>query len=473
MSADKDITKSKGFKWLLIFLLIGIILLGLLFYKINVWAVSPFSDTFEAYNLGDLAGQGNWTHLDSSGTYNVIDSISHSGSKSVQGVGGRIDKLGDYVSVGEWTFWYYKTGTGLVAEILLLGDWENWDIGCGEIWADGGSGDVKIYDMAGGFPQITFDSTPYTQWFQITIQWDFGSMLYRARVNENEWSNWYHIYNACSGLGFRGVRLRTSGSGGEYYIDDIGEEAPPPPERIWGIDPESGTEITTMDATLTIGYEGFDWNEYDGFVINFKDERLNTPAKSKLYNENDLDPSGAGEIEINLSDFEIDKNGNWYLTGLGFGTTLDVEGGMFLTTRGYIDFWSDELVDPEYYLDFNVEGLSEFYPVSGFDTWYNENVPEFATPTAMATNITSFFQPILQTIGEFNDRVQNYFDNNEAYDKGFALGEVFPIITGYISAISFFMGSFPLVSWFKYIIILLFGIFLIRAILKFIPFLGK
>jgi len=455
-------------------------ILGVLLVIVGIFSIvnyswasgNPFSDTFETYNLGDLAGQGSWTHLDSSGVYNVVDSISHSGSKSVQGVSGRIDRLGDYISVGEWTFWYYKTGTGLSAEILLLGDWEVWDIGCGEIWVDDGAGNVKIYDMAGGWPIITFDSTPYIEWFQLTIQWDFGSMLYRARINENEWSNWYHIYDACSNLGFRGLRLRTDGSGGQYYIDDIGEEAPPPPERIWATDPESGSEITDLNTELTINYEGFDWDEYDGFVVNFKDYKISAVAQSILFNEDDLDPSGSGSEIINLQDFGIDSNGRWDLTGLGFGTHLDIEGGMFLTTRGYVDFWSGELVDPEYYLIFNVEGLSTPYTFSDPDDWYSVNAERFDEPTAMFSAFVGFISPIFEKVGEFGTRVQTMFDKNEAYDRGYALGEIFPLTDAYIKKIDKFFGGFPLASFFKYVILVMLAIFVIRAVMKFIPFFG-
>jgi len=243
--------------------------------------------------------------------------------------------------------------------------------------------------------------------------------------------------------------------------------------KIWGIDPVSGTEITTMDATLTIGYQGFDWAEYKGFSIAFKDERLGTSSNTKIYEAEDLEEDGNGEIEVNLTDFGIDRNGKWYLTGLAFGSHLDIEGGMFLTTRGYIDFWSDELVIDEYYLDVNIVDLPEFYPVSDFDIWYSENVEEFATPTAMAMSMTGFMIPIFQTIGEFNSRAQEMFDTSEAYDRGYALGEVFPLISGYVNSIGIFFGGFPILSFFKYIIILMFGIFLIKAILKFIPFFGK
>lgn len=244
------------------------------------------------------------------------------------------------------------------------------------------------------------------------------------------------------------------------------------PLEIKGISPESETEITDLNTNLTIQYKNFDWDIYAGFVVNFRDLKLGVASNSKQFLADNLDPSGTGTEIINLQDFGIDTNGSWALTGLGFGSHLDIEGGMFLTTRGYVDFWTDELVLEPYSLIFNVEGLPSPYTFTNPNDWYSANQERFDTPTAFFTSTTGFMAPLFENISDFALRLQNMFNKKEAYDRGFALGEVFPLINAYIQKIDLFFGGFPLASFFKYLILVMLAIFLIRIIFKFIPFFG-
>lgn len=322
--------------------------------------------------------------------------------------------------------------------------WEidlNWDVSK-YLGAKGDFGPMAWPSMYGGIRPITF--TTLNTWEP-----------YRAY-------QWYvcddNTFNNC-------------GANYTIYFDENGFVVYP--LKIYGSSPASGTTITDFESpSLSITYQGFDWDIYDGFVVNFRDDVIGVAAKSIQFLAEDLDPSGNGTEVINLADFEIDENGKWYLTALGFGADLDIQGGMFLTTRGYVDFWSDELVDPEYYLNINVAGLPTPYTFDEPETWYSENVLRFDSPTTFFTSFTDIFGPIFEKIAEFGNRILPMFNQTEAYDRGYALGEIFPIARGYISKIDMFFGGFPLASFLTYIILIMLGIFIFRIIMKFIPFLG-
>lgn len=241
---------------------------------------------------------------------------------------------------------------------------------------------------------------------------------------------------------------------------------------IEGFSPASTTEITDLDQNITIKYYNFDWEIYNGFIVSFIDDKLGVVAESQQFLADDLSPTGSGQVVVNLQDFNIDTNGKWYLTALGFGTELDIQGGMFLTTRGYVDFWTDELVDPEYYLLINIEGFASPYTFTDPEDWYGVNVDRFDTPTDFFYDFVGLLTPIFEKISDFNLRSQSFFDKLESYDRGYALGEIFPLATGYVKKIESFFGGFPLIQFFIYAILTIIAIFIIRMTIKFIPFIG-
>jgi hypothetical protein len=253
------------------------------------------------------------------------------------------------------------------------------------------------------------------------------------------------------------------------------EAVPPTIPMLFGISPLTGIEITDLTATFEFGYSSFDFDTssgYAGFVVNFKDNKIGANANSIQYLKNNLDPSGSGTKIITLSDFGFDSNGIWKFTGLGFGTHLDIEGGMFLTGRGYVDFWTDDLATPDYTLLINVPTLPTPYSFSEPTAWYETHQSRFATPTAFFADFVNLISPIFENVGEFGVRAQEFFNKTEAYDRGYALGAVFPIIGGYIQKIDLFFGGFPLASFLIYLILVMAGIFIIRVVMKFIPFFG-
>jgi hypothetical protein len=235
--------------------------------------------------------------------------------------------------------------------------------------------------------------------------------------------------------------------------------------------PASGSTITATSDTLSVNYYDIDPTIYKGILLNFRDEKLHASTKSYDYKLATGD-TGNGSFSVNTSEFGFDTNGHWDLHGLAYGVSLDIQGGAFLTTRGYTDVYSNELVDPAYYLIFNVAGYQTPFTFDDWTTWYGTNVSDYATPEPIATTLAGYLQPYFEKVGGFGSQASLYFNLNEAYDRGFGLGEIFPAMDGYVKKIDMFFGGFPLFTFFKYIIYTLIGIFVIRTILKFIPFIG-
>lgn len=236
--------------------------------------------------------------------------------------------------------------------------------------------------------------------------------------------------------------------------------------EVWGYIGGGGS------PDLEGNYYDIDPSIYTGILFNFKDDKLHASTNSYNLTPTATNETGTGSFSIPFSEFGFDTNGHWDLHALAYGTALDIESGMFLTTRGYVDVFSEELVDPAYYLIFNVSGFAEPFVMQDATEWYSENVLDYENPTDLFITFTGYFQPYFEKIGGFGSAIMSYFNLNEAYDRGYGLGEVFPLMSGYIHKIEFFFGGFPIFTFLKYIILTLSGIFVVRTILKFIPFIG-
>lgn len=427
---------------------------------------APFTDDFEAYNLVKLTGQGGWV---GNNYCIVVDDQTYSGTKAVMskyGTDGYAYKDFDVSTRGIISFWFLDVSSGGQA-------WELKEAGGATVFNVKSICNLEncaldYFDRTGGYWK-TYTNFDFDKWHNLQIRW----------FTETE--TFYYSFN----FDFEGWQEPMS----EPYYDDVARfkmtfyadnegldmilgEAIEPQMEIKGISPDSGTVITNLDTNLTIEYKLFDWEIYDGFIVNFKNNKTGIFGNSIQFLEADLDPSGTGSKTINLENFGIDYNGRWNLTGIGFGSHLDIEGGMFITTRGWVDFWTDDLVSTPYYLLFDVEELSTPYTFTTAEAWYSANVERFATSTQLFNSFVGLLSPIFEKVGDFGFSVQGMFDQDEAYDRGYGLGEIFPLLNGYVQKIDLFFGGFPLVSFFKYLILVMLAIFIIRIVMKFIPFLG-
>lgn len=234
---------------------------------------------------------------------------------------------------------------------------------------------------------------------------------------------------------------------------------------VWGATPDSGTIITDLNSILTIRYEGLE--SWDSLYINLRNLETGINTDTRYFKVSEIGSSG--ELEINLWDFGIKKNANWYLYANAVYEGYIYESG-FLKGTGYT--WSDDLTDGDYYLTVNATELQDMFVMEGFDSWYINNVDKFDDPTAMFSAIAEFFQPIFTAIGEYGNSITNYFDLENSYIKGFEIGKIMPVFNYYLGEISLFLGGFPLIKWFFIVSFILIGIFIFKLIFKFIPFLG-
>lgn len=438
-------------------------------------------DDFEEHDLGNLTGQGHW---EGGTTFQVVDTKPFTGLQSVHHAQDSSRSIRYYSEdpsgTGSFVFfdWFVAGMAGAesysplvnIVGCKTLAPTSCYILGGAQIEHNAGQWDFGY--RVGAIFTPTSEDIGSEEWHFIGVEWDLSVWKFRVKINSEDWSNWITFDEEDKKEEISEVKsIMVYTKLQELWIDDFVEEYSPELEII-GIAPDSGTEITDFESNLTIQYKYFDWEVHNGFIVNFKDSKIGGLANSVLFEKDDLDPSGTGQEIINLADFGIDSNGRWDLTGLGFGTKIDIQGGMFLTTRGYIDFWTDQLVLDPYYLIINVEGLPDFYVFTDASTWYGVNVDRFDDPTAFFTSVVGLMTPTFEKLGEFGRRTSGLLDANESYDRGYSLGEVFPLINAYIKKIDLFFGGFPLASFFKYLILLMFAGFIIRTILKFIPTLG-
>jgi len=421
-------------------------------------------DNFNSYAEGLLDGQGGWTNIYSNGG-TVISTPVFEGERavnmcSVSQSACSSGKIGNTLSSGIIYFYIkpYKTSS----DTIRLGNADGSYITL--LWQGWSNTNTTKFSAFGSSGYEEFDSIECYQncdWIRVGIEWD-NTPRYRISINDN-WSDYFtseYITTPIDRFSF----TSSCGSGDNTtYLDFIGEgiiEA-----EVWGESPESGTEITDLNSTLTVKYKGLD--AYESLYISLRHPPTGLFTNAKEYAISEIGESG--ELNINLQNFNIEKNGNWYLHAVAVKEGYQIEQDMFLSGYGWI--WSDDLTDGNYYLDINIDGYEEVFAMSDFTSWYDEN-SKFDEPTAMFSAIAEVFGGIFSTVGEFGNRIENYFDTNTAYSKGYNIGKAIPVFAYYVEQVSIFMGSFPLMNWLLIIILILVGIFIFRVILKFIPFLG-
>jgi hypothetical protein len=243
----------------------------------------------------------------------------------------------------------------------------------------------------------------------------------------------------------------------EGYVDNITHEAIGE-IRVWGVSPASGGTTTSTDTNISIGWEGWDFEDiYKDFVFSFREKNTGILTGTKIF----APTTTAGTYTLPLSDFGISKNGNYYLHAKARSYLYE-----------YTAYYTGDLVSPEWWINVNVEGWEAIFEMPATSTWYAAH-SKFATPTAGFLTITNFLTPIYNKLGEFGNRAIEFLNIEEAYDRGYDLGKIIPTYTQYITGIEVFFGGFPIIQIFTAFLAVLLGIFIGRLILKFVPFIGK
>lgn len=449
---------------------------------------SEWEEDFESYEIGQLwDGNVKWEYQNATSNYYwVKDEDSYQGSQS-----GYIDSLGHsgYTSIffnpssdldsGSYqlefnikqTYWYepnylafyfYTPGYNAVYFKLFYETNDTWSL-------RGAYQKVNCSDgafISGGENHIIDSEISFGKnvWIKIFVKLDFSKHTVEISGNNGAedtdkvcfWFDSTQGDHTLKQIDIIGYRSRA-------YFDFW--NVPEVDADVWGINPISGSEITDLDTLLTLGWEGLE--DYDSLYITFQHKATGIFTNAVVYDIVDL--GGSGEKEINLLDFNIDKNANWYLHAVATYGGYQYEGGYFLSGYGWN--WTGDLTDGDYYLDINIGGFEQMFGMTDFETWYGANA-KFDTPTDMFYAIAGFFEPIFSVIGEFGNRISDYFNVNESYGQGYEVGRTIAYFNYFVDEVSLLLGGFPILLWLMIIMLILTGFFIFRLVLKFIPFLG-
>jgi len=245
-----------------------------------------------------------------------------------------------------------------------------------------------------------------------------------------------------------------------FYVDNVGDtEVQNTSPTVSITSPADGSTITDLSTNLVGTYINLG-STYENLTFYFQSGAIG--ESSTVYTISDLDPSGSGSFSIPLTEFDLPTNGDWILHAVATLKTLQLSDMLV----------SSNLVS-NYDLILNISGLTEAYNFTNFSDWYTANASgDYTTPTDIATTVASFFSDIFVRVGGYTNRLLSYFDSSDAYSKGYTLGIVFPTTDAYLDKISVFLGGFPLSLFFKFSVIIVLAIFIIKAVFKFIPFFG-
>jgi hypothetical protein len=422
------------------------------------------NENFDSYNLGTINGQNGWATAGA--PTQVVNTQSQTAPQSIYGVGVDCSKTFSGWNAEDYISFYFYMATGTNAKQMFLFD----DAGSAHnlillrVYC-AGSGDCSLQhdqNNDGSWTDIK-TAIPRNTWHNLIVHYSKTTSTFNVKYDTDAYTtdNFPFFNNNLIAK----IHLLNNYS----YVDTITSSVPP--AYITISSPTSGTEITATSDTLSVNYYGVDPDLYNGILLNFRDDKLHASTNSYNY-ELATSDTGTGNFNVSLSEFGFDTNGHWDLHASAYGYSLQIQDGLFLTTRGYIDTLTGELVNPPFHLIFNVSGLAEPFVFDDWDTWYGTNVSDYASPTTFATTITGYLQPYFEKVGGFGAQASLYFNEAEAYDRGYGLGEIIPIILQYNSKIDMFFGGFPIFTFFRYLLYTMIAMFIVRTILKFIPFIG-
>jgi len=224
--------------------------------------------------------------------------------------------------------------------------------------------------------------------------------------------------------------------------------------------PATGTTITDTATDLVGTWAGIDPAIYQNITLSFDSNFIGEQSVAKIILVDDW----TGNFTIPLSYFGLSANGQWDLKGNATFANTQLS-DMYITTDLILG----------YNLIFDVEGFHTPFTFTDFDTWYDTNVANYDSPSAWASEMIGYLQPILEKIAEFGARIQDYLDTSTAWQRGNDIGSVFPVVNAYILKINIFFGGFPIAQFFQWGILIMIGMFAIKIILKllsFIPVIG-
>lgn len=426
-----------------------------IFWGFSVFGATSFTDDFEDYPLGALAGNDSWT-----GGGSVVDTVVQAGIHAItvsQGTYGK--KTLDATTTDGYLSFYFRASSNQSYTIFRLynGGTSLYPIIRAEYNYAFASTSIFYYD---GVAYTELSSLVLNTWYQIEVKWRKDLMLgsqMRFQIDKSGWTAWVSSDMTASGLdsfGFAGSYITTPN-----YSDTLSAEEPLGEFRIWGISPASSTEITATSTEFTFGYEGFATSTWNGILVNFCEETTGICAEEKKYPKSELSGT-SGQKTLSFENFNFDANGHWNLIG-------DAYFGMFSSNWEWVEGYTGNVVSPDYYVMINFEGLPEIFQVEVPETWYTEHT-DYATSTAFFSSISGILTPLFSKIGEFGSRISGFFDQNEAFSRGNNIGAILPTFKLYIAQFSFLFGGFPIIETFILAMVVMVGFFLFKLIFRLI-----
>lgn len=424
---------------------------GFLMISNLCYGATLFEDNFNTYNHdSDLNGQGSWDC--SPATAYVENDEVYEGAYAVKNhYDNSCWKWGTSQTDGQITIFYMTPDVASGIEFYLYesGVYKE-SIRVNTVV----QGDVGYYNSG----WQTLADNPIGVWNFIVVEWRTSDDKFQITLNDTYSSGW--VSEGASWSAIDSLRILNGGGnyppyGGTSYFDTI-QETPEIPSIISVVSPANHSTITDLETNLVVDWSNINHEIYPYIWLSFIDTKIY--EHSEIYSF--LITEDSGEIEIPLTEFEFSKNGQWDLRAMA-----EYDASTFLSLDPV----------PIYYLILDVEGLPEPYYFTDFDDWYSANVEDYEAPSEWASAMVGYLEPIFEKIGEFGNRVNAYLDTSLAYERGFDIGNVFPVIIAYVGKIDMFFGGFPIVAFFKWLIFIMIGLFAVKVILKllsFIPFFG-
>lgn len=185
---------SRNFK-LLMFVAIS------LFIGSNVFSASPFTDYFDYYDIGNLAGQGNWATTTQDFYAQTTTTNWHSSDISVYWTSSEnssIKKTGSEITIGQWSFWLMVNTDATSGSdnewgvVLLSGDSPSTSylrIECYEEDCSLTSETARIQYSTAGMKMPLCD-IPTNEWVNFQAGWDSSNETTRWKCGDNAWTTW-------------------------------------------------------------------------------------------------------------------------------------------------------------------------------------------------------------------------------------------------------------------------------------------
>lgn len=463
-------------------MLVSALLFSIAFFPDKTLAFgSSWNEDFESYDVGFLSDNPKWAGIESTDYY-VVDSPVYHGSRA-----GKADYASDVkyalfypeqnISSGVkyFSFWVQPTySNSNYIDFHFYSALEHTfkiqlkAAGSGEFFLKLGGGffDCDTGEDLGYMSIWTWEAEKKVstdEWVKFNLKGNFEDDLMEITAETGEFE-WGRICMWFGGVPDEALKEIKIGIYKGTFVFDLFEE-PEQEARVWGISPESETEITDLSDNFTFGWVGLE--DYDGLSISFYNKRTGIHSRAKRYE----DIESSGEKTLSLEGFGIDKNADWHFNAIAFEEVPETYSGLYLTGR-YVMEYTYDLVSPEYFLIINVEGFPVIFEVEDWSDWYGEHAEKFDAPTPLFERVAVLFTPTFSNIGEFGQQISEYFETDKAYSRGYELGLAIPIFTYYTTSIEMFFGGLPIIKLFLMILLLLVGIFIFKIVLKFIPFFG-